>query len=85
MIIPIRCFTCGEIMGDKWMPFIKLCNKSKNKDNSENENQLDIKTINLEDKLEKSVEGKVLDKLNINKICCRRMILTNVPLISYIN
>tara|TARA_B110001469_G_C9503332_1_gene251221 strand:- start:96 stop:353 length:258 start_codon:yes stop_codon:yes gene_type:complete len=85
MIIPIRCFTCGEIMGDKWMPFIKLCNKSKSSDNSENENQLDIKTINLEDTLEKSIEGKILDKLNINKICCRRMILTNVPLISYIN
>ena len=32
MIIPIRCFTCGEIMGDKWIPFIKLCNKSKSSD-----------------------------------------------------
>ena len=85
MIIPIRCFTCGEIMGDKWKPFIKLCNKHKNIDNDVNENQLDIKTINLDEKLVKSIEGKVLDKLNIKKVCCRRMILTNVPLISYIN
>ncbi len=85
MIIPIRCFTCGEIMGDKWKPFIMLCNKHKNIDNDENENQLDIKTINLDEKLVKSIEGKVLDKLNIKKVCCRRMILTNVPLISYIN
>ncbi|WP_287586766.1 DNA-directed RNA polymerase subunit N [Candidatus Borrarchaeum sp.] len=21
MIIPIRCFTCGKVIGDKWIPF----------------------------------------------------------------
>ena len=24
MIIPIRCFTCGNVIGDKWNPFIEL-------------------------------------------------------------
>ncbi len=22
MIIPVRCFTCGALIGDKWEPFI---------------------------------------------------------------
>ncbi len=22
MIIPVRCFTCGSLIGDKWEPFI---------------------------------------------------------------
>lgn len=22
MIIPVRCFTCGAVIGDKWEPFI---------------------------------------------------------------
>ena len=32
----------------------------------------------------KSIEGKILDELKIHKYCCRRMMLTNVHLISYI-
>ncbi|MBG02181.1 MAG: DNA-directed RNA polymerase subunit N, partial [Acidimicrobiaceae bacterium] len=31
MIIPIRCFTCGEVIGDKWNPFIQLITEKKNK------------------------------------------------------
>ncbi len=85
MIIPIRCFTCGEITGDKWEPFIKLCHQYKNSDDTEMSHKVDIQTIDLDKKIEKSVEGKVLDDLGLKKMCCRRMILTNVPLISYIN
>ena len=72
-------------MADKWKPYILLCKDLKNPDESMNTNDLNIKTISIQDKVEKSIEGKVLDKMNINKICCRRMILTHVPLISYIN
>lgn len=24
MIIPIRCFTCGKVTGNKWLPYTKL-------------------------------------------------------------
>ena len=24
MIIPIRCFTCNKIIGNKWEPYIKM-------------------------------------------------------------
>jgi DNA-directed RNA polymerase subunit N len=23
MIVPIRCFSCGKVIGDKWKPFAK--------------------------------------------------------------
>ena len=29
---------------------------------------------------EKTPEGKIMDKLNLNKICCRRHILTHVDI-----
>ena len=29
MIIPIRCFTCGEITGDKWIVFIEKVTEKK--------------------------------------------------------
>lgn len=27
MIIPIRCFTCGKIIGNKWEPYVDLLNQ----------------------------------------------------------
>eukprot|EP00924_Labyrinthula_sp_SR-Ha-C_P016010 snap_masked-scaffold_4-processed-gene-16.10-mRNA-1 protein AED:0.06 eAED:0.06 QI:0/-1/0/1/-1/1/1/0/81 len=24
MIIPVRCFTCGKVIGNKWEPYIKM-------------------------------------------------------------
>ena len=34
MLIPPRCFTCGEIIADKWEPFIKTINERKGKNNN---------------------------------------------------
>ena len=33
-----------------------------------------------EEKIEKTPEGKILDKLNLHKICCRRHMLTHVDI-----
>ena len=30
MIIPVRCFTCGKILGDKWEQYNELKSKYKN-------------------------------------------------------
>ena len=27
MIIPIRCFTCGKVIANKWIPYQKLINE----------------------------------------------------------
>ncbi|MHA1730145.1 MAG: DNA-directed RNA polymerase subunit N [Promethearchaeota archaeon] len=29
MIIPIRCFSCGKLIADKWEPFIKMMGEGK--------------------------------------------------------
>lgn len=86
MIIPIRCFTCNNVIGDKWEPYIKLVKNEKEKNKDNVADTLDIQYINVEDgeQVEKSIEGKVLDQLGLHKYCCRRIILGNVHLISYI-
>jgi len=88
MIIPIRCFTCGEVIADKWEPFVKLINEKKvdSSKKVDDENNLDIEYIKITDdgSIKKSVEGEALDELNMHKYCCRRMFLGNVHLISYI-
>jgi DNA-directed RNA polymerase subunit N (RpoN/RPB10) len=86
MIIPMRCFTCGNVISDKWKPFLTLIMEEKNSSNEKIDNSLDIQYIKLTDdgSIEKSVEGKALDELDMHKYCCRRMFLTNVHLISQI-
>lgn len=82
----MRCFTCGNVISDKWKPFLTLIMEEKNSSNEKIDNSLDIQYIKLTDdgSIEKSVEGKALDELELHKYCCRRMFLTNVHLISQI-
>ena len=86
MIIPPRCFTCGTVIGDKWIPFIESILEDKQKSDEVVDSELDIEYINITDegRIKKSIEGKVLDKLNMHKYCCRRMFLGNVHLITHI-
>jgi DNA-directed RNA polymerase subunit N (RpoN/RPB10) len=86
MIIPPRCFTCGTVIGDKWIPFIETVLEEKQKSTEEVDTELDIDYIDVtnEGKIKKSIEGKTLDKLNMHKYCCRRMFLGNVHLITHI-
>ena len=86
MLIPPRCFTCGEIIADKWDIYIKTVNERKNK-NTETfkENELDIQYIDITKKsVEKSIEGKVLDEMGLHKYCCRLPFLSTVHLITSI-
>ena len=83
MIIPIRCFTCGKVISDKWIPFIEKVNEKKSNDKTTDIKDLDIEYINLKNH-NKSVEGVVMDELGLKRYCCRRMFLGNVHLITYI-
>ena len=83
MLIPVRCFTCGKTISDKWVPFIKSVNEKKDINSTNDVKDLDIEYINLENP-NKSIEGEVMDELGLHRYCCRRMILGNVHLITNI-
>ena len=82
MIIPIRCFTCNKVISDKWVPFVERVNQEK-QNSTDSIKDLDIEYIDLK-KPNKSIEGKVMDELELHRYCCRRMILGNVHLITNI-
>jgi DNA-directed RNA polymerase subunit N (RpoN/RPB10) len=84
MIIPIRCFTCGNVLGDKWIPYITTVQEEKNKVGQQLNGDIDTTFLNLQNP-EKSIEGKVLDEMGLKKYCCRRHMISNVHLISYIS
>lgn len=78
MIIPIRCFTCGKILGDKWDTYLDLIRQ-----NSGDPEQKSVINVNVKD-IKKTPEGKALDQLNLKRYCCRRHMLTHVDLIELI-
>ena len=75
MVIPIKCFTCGNVLADKYLYILKEVRKIKvTKNISDEVVYLD------ESKPLKTPEGEVLDKLNLHKMCCRRHMLTHVDI-----
>ena len=59
VLIPVRCFTCGNLIADKFDDY-----QTKLKAGEEPE--------------------KVLNELQINRYCCRRMLLTTVETIQQV-
>ena len=86
MFIPIRCFTCNKVIGDKWEPFVEMITEKKKVSTDQVNNELDIEYIKVTDdgSIQKSIEGQSLDELNLHRYCCRRMFLGHVHLISSI-
>ncbi|MFX1451713.1 MAG: DNA-directed RNA polymerase subunit N [Promethearchaeota archaeon] len=62
MIIPIRCFTCGKLIADKWETFsMRVQQEGENNTN------------------------QILDDLGLKRYCCRRMLISHVPLLKPIS
>lgn len=76
MIIPIKCFTCGNVLADKYLYYIKEVRQIKMNEGMNTEEVVYLD----EEKMEKTPEGKVLDRLNLTKMCCRRHMLTHVDI-----
>jgi len=70
----VKCFTCGTVIGDKYLFYQKRVYEIKieRKINPEVIQYLD------ESRIDKTVEGEVLDFLKLTKMCCRRHMLTHV-------
>jgi DNA-directed RNA polymerase subunit N (RpoN/RPB10) len=77
MIIPIKCFTCGKVLADKYLYYQKRVIQLKLDKKQDTEDVIYLNANNIK----KTVEGKVMDELKLNKICCRRHMLTHVDII----
>lgn len=56
MLIPIRCFTCGTLIADKWEEYQQL-------------------------KEQDLAPEEIFKKLDLDRYCCRRMLLAHVDLV----
>jgi DNA-directed RNA polymerase subunit N (RpoN/RPB10) len=96
MLIPIRCFTCGKVIADKYEYYLKEVEKlqkgefpteskkepeqNKAKDKGKGKEQ-----ITPEYKQFESLHtGPILDKLGLNRYCCRRHMIATVDMMDTI-
>jgi DNA-directed RNA polymerase subunit N (RpoN/RPB10) len=81
MIIPVKCFTCGMVLADKYRFYQAEVRKRKLAKNIGNETFDIEKVVYLTKEFhEKTPEGEVLDELGLKKMCCRRHFLTHVDI-----
>lgn len=79
MIIPVKCFTCGMVLADKYRAYLLLVNQKKLNQNRK-EGEIDKVLYLTTQNQEKTAEGEALDELLIEKMCCRRHFLTHVDI-----
>ena len=76
MIIPIKCFTCGMVLADKYRYYVEEVRKRKLEKN------IDVDKVMYLTKefRQKTPEGEVMDDLLLKRMCCRRHMLTHVDI-----
>jgi len=78
MIIPIRCFTCNNMIASKYQKYLTLTTISTDDDIISSMDDDEV----FQQKLQKSKE--VFEQLGITRYCCKRHLLTHVNLIEKI-
>lgn len=79
MIITIRCMTCGHVLADKWEYYVKRC-KELEDEQQKQEGQSTLSKSHFD----KTIRQKVFEELELDRICCRRMMLSHIDLIDTI-
>ena len=84
MIIPVKCFTCGKVLADKYEYYKQ---KSKELEKNIDVDKMTIEDINVNSAdtyFDSTKKKDLLDKLGLNRICCRRHMIGHVDLIEII-
>jgi DNA-directed RNA polymerase subunit N (RpoN/RPB10) len=77
MIIPIKCFTCGNVIADKYRYYQQEVRRIK----LSRGEQVDKVVYLTKENTDKTPEGTVLDDMGIRRVCCRRHFLTHVDIL----
>jgi len=73
MTFPVRCFTCGNVIGNKYRYYQAEVRKRRIE-----KKDVEKVTYFSPGNQEKSVDGMVLDEMGITNMCCRIKFMTHV-------
>ena len=75
MIIPVLCYTCSQPLADKYRYYVDEVRRRKIEAKVK-----DVVTYLTSKNTEKTIEGKLMDEMELDQPCCRRHFLTQVDI-----
>lgn len=80
MIPPIRCFTCGKVVADKYDYYVAEKQKLEKKEEEQmvakkKKGELHVDNLPGLQHFDGVYTKQILDKLGLTRYCCRRMML----------
>lgn len=78
MIIPVRCMTCGSMIGSKYIAYTNHVNQLY----GSTQNKHNYITQDISDLFQQTPEKIALDKVGLTRYCCRRHLLTHTDTIN---
>lgn len=79
MLIPIKCFNCGNVLANKYRFFTAQVHDRKMQTMQDPSKVVYFSTKTKS--TEKTVEGTVLDELGLHSPCCRQVMLCHVDIV----
>jgi DNA-directed RNA polymerase I, II, and III subunit RPABC5 len=88
MIIPVRCFSCGNVLADKYDYFLRKTREmtiASMDNNTDYDDSVTAKSTNnvvylTKSTNKKTIQGIVMDDLGLVNPCCRRHMITHVDI-----
>ena len=80
MIIPIRCFTCGKVIADKYFMYLDMLEAKKAAGATDAADVADEANATRK-YFQGTRSGDIMTKLGLTRCCCRRHMLGNVEMI----
>jgi DNA-directed RNA polymerase subunit N (RpoN/RPB10) len=89
MIIPVRCFTCGKVLANKWAWYERKCKALGGTDAASPSSDVKATTDDAigpggaesgAASSHSTPRARLLDELGLTRTCCRRHMLTHVDL-----
>ncbi len=74
MIIPVRCFTCNNVLASKYRRYLEIVAAEESKHQDKKDPGAVTETANQ----------KAFSELEITRYCCRRHLLTHIDLVDKI-
>jgi DNA-directed RNA polymerase subunit N (RpoN/RPB10) len=84
MIIPVRCFTCGKVLADKYDAYVEACEKLEEAVKKAEAKGETHKAVHTHGSFDRIAKNELLNEMGLTRYCCRRHILAQVDMMDVI-
>ena len=80
MLVPVRCFTCGKVLANKWEYYLRRLREERFKKEIElDEDEEEFMDLSVAE-FQKTIAGLILDEIGCVRYCCRTVLFTCIDL-----